>query len=259
MKKLTGMALGMLVLVPALAFSDSFTLRIGYSMPRGVTDSYMASHPDSLWTIELDQMSFSKTKFQGSTWGASYEYFASKNLSLVLAVDGYSKQVPGYYVEYGQFELDEGNFAFPAEYYSGYYIEHSFRVSNTPLMFSVKLLPMGRKSRVIPFLGGGGGVYFWAVRIYGETIDFSDPWIYPDPDLGDIEIYPVVFTDGRESGAAFGFHAFGGVQIPIAFRATIDLEARYHWASAPLNDWFLGFDDFDLGGLCLVAGFSYWF
>ncbi len=259
MKKLTVFALGLLLLVPSLAFSDSFSLRMGYFMPHALSDTYLASHPDSLWAIEFDQMSFSKNKFRGTIFGVGYEYFVGKNLSLAISVDTYSKQVPGYYTEYGQFELDEGNFAFPAEYYLGDIIEHAFRVHSTPLQLSVKITPLGRKTRLIPFFGGGAGLYLWGVRIYGETIDFSDPWIYADPELGDVDIYPVVFTNGRESGTAFGWHAFAGIQIPIGFRATLDAEARYHSAKAKLQEWFQGFDDFDLGGLALTVGFNYWF
>ena len=259
MKKLTGLALGLLLLVPSIAFSDSFSLRIGYFMPHALSDSYLASHPDSLWAIEFDQMSFSKKKFQGTSLGFSYEYFVGKNLSLAFTVDSYNKSVPGYYVDYVQFGLDEGDFAFPFEFYDGDVIQHAFSVSSTPLQVSLKITPLGRKTRLIPFVGGGAGLYFWSTRIYGQMINFSDPWVYTDPDLGDIEIYPVESVNGREKGSVIGYHAFAGFQIPIGFRATLEAEARYHWASATFDEWFQGFDKFDLGGLALTVGFNYWF
>lgn len=257
MKKLTIIAAGLLLLVPALAFSDTFTLRMGYFMPGASTN--LTLHPDSLWAIEFNQMSFSKKKFQGSMLGLGYEYFVGPYLSLAFTVDSYTKNRPGYYVDYVQFALDEGDFAFPYEYYDGGIIEHAFAVSSTPLQLSVKFLPLGRKARLIPFIGGGAGLYFWSVRLQGEMVDFSDPWIYTDDVLGDIDIYPVGLVYGKERGQAFGAHAFGGFQIPIGFRATIDLEARYHWAKAKFDEWFVGFEDFDLGGLAISVGFSYWF
>jgi len=278
MKKFTGLALGLLLLVPSLAFSDSFSLRIGYFMPYALSDSYFPAHPDSLWTIEFEQMSFSKNKFRGSTFGLSYEYFVGKNLSLAFTLDSYSKSRPGYYVDYVQFEFEGGDsFAFPSEY-NGDFVEHAFGVSSTPLQFSVKLLPLGRKARLIPFLGGGGGIYFWRVKMYGQWIDFQpldefgDPedWFYDfetesaysnptDPALRDLAIFPVNSTNTRESGTVFGYHAFAGFQIPIGFRATLEAEARYHWAKAKFTEWFLDFDDFDLGGLAITLGFNYWF
>ena len=259
MKKFTGLALGLLLLAPSLAFSDSFSLRIGYFMPLALSDSYFPEHPNSLWTIEFEQMSFLKNKFRGSTLGLSYEYFVSKNLSLAFTLDSYSKSRPGYYVDYVQNTLTEGDFAFPFVDFYGDDIQHAFSVSSTPLQVSLKITPLGRKTRLIPFVGGGAGLYFYSVRIYGQMVNFSDPWVFTDPDLGDIDIYPVESVNGREKGSVFGYHAFAGFQIPIGFRATLEAEARYHWASATFDEWFLDFDDFDLGGLAITLGFNYWF
>jgi hypothetical protein len=259
MKKLTGLALGLLLLAPSLAFSDSFSLRIGYFMPLALSDSYFPEHPNSLWTIEFEQMSFLKNKFRGSTLGLSYEYFVSKNLSLAFTLDSYSKSRPGYYVDYVQNTLTEGDFAFPFVDFYGDDIQHAFSVSSTPLQVSLKITPLGRKTRLIPFVGGGAGLYFYSVRIYGQMVNFSDPWVFTDPDLGDIDIYPVESVNAREKGFVFGYHAFAGFQIPIGFRATIEAEARYHWAKAKFAEWFLDFDDFDLGGLAITLGFNYWF
>jgi hypothetical protein len=259
MKKLTGLALGLLLLAPSLAFSDSFSLRIGYFMPYALSDSYFPDHPDSLWTIEFEQMSFLKNKFRGSTFGLSYEYFVGKNLSLAFTLDSYSKSRPGYYVDYVQNTLTEGDFAFPYVDFYGDDIQHAFSVSSTPLQVSLKITPLGRKTRLIPFVGGGAGLYFYSARIYGQTVNFSDPWVFTDPDLGDIDIYPVESENAREKGSVFGYHAFAGFQIPIGFRATIEAEARYHWAKAKFAEWFLDFDDFDLGGLAITLGFNYWF
>jgi hypothetical protein len=258
MKKLTVIAAGLLLLVPTLAFSDTFSFRLGYFMPGASTN--LMTHPDSLWAIEFNQMSFTKSKFQGSMLGFGYEYFIGPYVSLAFSLDSYTKNRPGYYVDYGQFDLGENEyFAFPYEYYDANIIEHAFAVSSTPLQLSVKLLPLGRKARLIPFVGGGAGLYFWSVRLQGEMIDFSDPWIYTDEVLGDVTVYPVNVVYGKERGQTFGFHAFGGLQVPIGFKATIDLEARYHWAKAKFDEWFVGFEDFDLGGLALSVGFSYWF
>lgn len=257
MKKLTVLAAGLLLLVPALAFSDSISLRLGYFMPRASTD--IGLHPDSLWAIEFDQMSFTPEKYRGTMFGFSYEHFVGKNLSLAFTLDSYSKNRPGYYVDYVQNTLDEGDFAFPYADFLGDDIQHAFSVSSTPLQVSLKITPLGRKTRLIPFVGGGAGLYFWSVRIYGQMINFADPWIYTDDVLGDIDIYPVEGVNGREKGSVFGYHAFAGFQIPIGFRATFEAEARYHWAKAKFDEWFQGFEDFDIGGLALTVGFNYWF
>ncbi|MEN6559905.1 MAG: hypothetical protein ABFD52_03925 [Acidobacteriota bacterium] len=257
MKKLTILAAGLLLLVPTLAFSDSVQFRLGFFMPQFSTDP--TAHPDSLWAIELSQMSFNKSDYRGAMLGAAYDYFLGKNISLSLALDTFNRSQYGYYRDWVLNSLDEGDFAFPYEYYMGNDIAHSFRVTSTPLQLSVKLLPLGRRAKLVPYFGGGASLVFWSVRMFGDMVNFADPWVYPDPELGDVDIYPVESVLGRESGASFGWHAFGGFQIPIGYRTTIEAEVRYHSVKAKLDNWFAGFEPLDLGGLALTAGLSYWF
>ena len=266
MKKLIVLAAGLALLVPSLAFADSFSLRTGYFWPRAVSSSYLAQHPNSLWSIELTQMTFNPENFNGWLWGASYERFLGPKFSLQLSFDTYYQREFGDYWDYDQTEFDEGWFAFPVDMEPSditdwYYISHEFKVTSTPVMLSLKLSPFGRKSRIIPFVGGGVGVYFWSAGIFGEMVDFSDDtWYYPDPVYGDIQVYPVIPVSAHETEASIGYHAFGGIQIPIGFRSTIDVEARYHWAVGHFDDpSFVDFDGFDLGGISVLVGFTFWF
>jgi len=265
MKKLIIIAAGLALLVPSPAFADSFSLRIGYFMPSALSQSYMDRYPDSLWAIEFSQMTFQFKDFRGSMLGGSYERFFGPNFSLVLAVDTFSRQRMGDYWDYDQTEFVEGWFAFPvdlepADITDWYYISHSFKVTSTPVMLSLKFSPLGRKAKLIPFVGGGAGLYFWSAGLYGEMVDFSDPWIYTDPLLGDIDVYPVIPVNSRETGISIGYHAFGGFQFPIGYRATIDAEVRYHWAKGRFDGpWFVDFPEFNVGGLTATVGFSYWF
>jgi len=284
MKKLIALAAGLALIVPTLAFADSFSLRIGYFMPSALSNSYLAGHPDGLWGIEFYNMTYALKDFRGRTLGASYERFLGPNFSLVLSVDSFSRRRQGDYYDYDQTAFTDTWFAFPIDeeppvIEDWYYISHSFRVSSTPLQLSVKFTPLGRKVRFIPYIGGGAGVNFWSVQLYGEMVnfapvdDFGDriDWFYDyetdsaysnpaDLALRDLPIYPVESVNGRERGLALDLHTFIGVQFPIGYRATIDAEARYHWAKGKFNDdWFVGFEDFELGGLALTVGFSYWF
>ncbi|MGB8958229.1 MAG: hypothetical protein WCC00_04365 [Candidatus Aminicenantales bacterium] len=259
MKKLTVIALGLLLLIPSLAFSDSITLRLGYFFPKALSDSYLINHQDSLWAIEFDNMSFLPKDYRGGTVGIGYDYFLSKNISLALSVDAYNKSNVGFYRDWVVNTVDQVDFAFPSELYFGGDIVHSFRVTITPVELSLKLLPLGRRARIIPYVGGGASMVFYGARMFGDTVNFADPWIYTDPDLGDVDIYPVEPVASRDNGTAFGWHAFGGIQFPIGYRATIEAEARYRSAKGRFNGLFQGFDDFELGGLALTAGISYWF
>jgi hypothetical protein len=258
MKKMTVLAAALLVLAPTLAFSDTLSLRFAYFMPAFQTD--IQKYPDSLWAIELDQMSFQKNDFRGSMFGLSYEYFMTKQISLVLSVDTFKKDQFGSYLDYVMFSFEEGDFAFPFEYYDGSSITHAFGSSITPVQIGLKISPLGRKTRLIPYLGGGLGFTFWSVRLFGETIDFADDsWVYDDPDLGEVQIYPVDYSGARERDVQFSYHAFAGFEFPVGYRITFLAEARYHYAQAMLKSAFEGFDKFDLGGLAITAGFNFWF
>jgi opacity protein-like surface antigen len=267
MKKTTVLAAALFLLVPTLAFSDSISIRAGFYLPRGVTGSYLNAHPDSLWTIELDQMSFAPRDYNAGIVGFSYDYFVGKYVNLSLSLDAYNHSEVGFYLDWVVNSLDEGDFAFPYEYYLGNDIQHSFRVTVTPLQLSLKVLPLGRRTRVVPYVGGGASLFFWNIRMFGDMIDFNPvdelgnpvQYYYPDPELGDVVIYPVFAMASHESGTTFGWHALGGVQVPIGYRATIDAEARYHSARANLHKLFQGFDTFELGGWEFTVGLSYWF
>lgn len=267
MKKMTVLAAALLVLAPTLAFSDSLSLRFAYFMPAFQTD--IQKYPDSLWAIELDQMSFQKNDFRGSMFGLSYEYFMTKQISLVLSVDTFKKDQFGYYRDYVKYSFVEGDFAFPGDLYEGDRINHSFGYSVTPVQFGVKISPFGRKTRLIPYFGGGLGLAFWSVRLTGEMIDFGNlEWVYDDPELGEIQIFPLLEGEdpefpytifGKEKGAQFSSHAFAGFEFPVSYRVTFLAEARYYFAKTLISPGFEGFDEFDLGGLAITAGFNFWF
>jgi len=255
MKKTIIAAVALALLLPAMSFADIFTLKVGYFLPKADKD-----YPDSIWGIEFDQMSFKKKDFNQAVLGIGYEHFLSKQLSLCLSLEVYSKSKLGIYNDYVGYSFDEGEFAFPYEYYVGDYdIDHSFDVSITPIQLSLKLAPGGRRTWLIPYVGGGVGLYIYHAALRGLIIDFSDPWIYDDEELGEVDIYPINQSLISETRVAVGYHAFGGFMIPIGDRMTIELEGRYHFAKGSFKEDFQDFDKFDLSGPVFSAGINYWF
>ena len=260
MKRKLILLTALFLLVPGLVFSDTVSFKVGYFIPRAQSD---------LWEIELDQMTFNKSNFQNTNFCFAYEYFIAPQLSLVLGVDSFYKKKVGNYLDvvgiYRENLGTDTDFAFPGEYYQGDFApSHLFSVSITPIQLSLKLTPVGRRDKIIPYVGGGVGLYIWSVRLQGDMVDFDDEWFYEDPDLGDVAIYPIWATDAREENRiAFGFHVFGGIMIPFARRITLDVQFKYNLAKGNFSDdpvtGFVGFDPFDLGGYQISAGINYWF
>ncbi|HYA48411.1 MAG TPA: hypothetical protein VEG35_01825 [Burkholderiales bacterium] len=270
MKKLTVLIAGLIFLIPSLSFADMLTLRLGYYMPKAFDSTYLASHPDSLFAIELNQMSFPASDFRGSILGGGYEFFLNRYVSFAISVDTFTKENGGYYRDWVGYTLDttdlQGDYAFPysTAYPGDWEIRHSFHVSMTPVQFSLKFTPLGRKTRIIPYVGGGVGAYFLNARISGEMADFSSGVLINDsnhPELGDFYIYPVDFVNAHETRLVLGEHLFAGLMVPIGYRLTLEAEARYHFAKADFRTAFPAIDygPIDLSGVSISIGINYWF
>jgi opacity protein-like surface antigen len=271
MKKAVVLSLALFLFAPSLAFSNILTFKLGLFFPAFKSD---------LWETEFENMSFKKSDYYGSNFGFAFDYFVTRQLSLVLSIDFYSKNKLGYYKGYVGYSADTlgttDDYAFPDTYRGEYDPSHSFNVSITPIQLSLKLLPLGRGGKLIPYIGGGVGFYLWSVRLYGDLIDFSPepPWYYnsstgelhqtdnPDP-ADDGPVYPInpgaYYTDVRErTRIATGYHGFAGIMYPIANRMTIELEFKYNFVKGELKN-FLDFQRFDLGGYQISIGINYWF
>ena len=251
MKKTIGVAAILILMLPTLGFSGALSFRVGYFVPRAQTD---------LWTIEFENMTFQKSDFQTTTMGIYYEHFLTRQLSLMIGVDSYNKIRLGDYRDYVGYSFEEGDFAFPAQYYDGSPISHNFSVSITPVQVSLKLTPLGRRSGFIPYVGGGATLFIWSVKLLGSMVDFTDEWFYEDPDLGDVPIYGIYDVWARaENRFSVGFQGFAGFMIPFARRLAFEAEFKYNFGKGGLGESFPDFDDFDLGGYQISLGINYWF
>ena len=273
MKKSVLLFLTLILLTPGLAFSEFITIKIGFFIPDAKSD---------LWQDEFDNMNFGRSHFYNSNFCFTYEYFATKQLSFTLGIDPYYKNKSGDYIGfigYGSLyvpDLDEVfDFAFPDDYGGEDFIpRHNFNVSITPIQFSLKLYPRGRQGKILPYIGGGVGLYIWYVKLQGDLIDFADEMYYnevtgvlhkynPVPDE-DIAIYPVYIADLQETNRfTIGYHAFAGIMLPIAQRFTFEVEFKYNYAKGNFKKGddavFIGYEAFDMSGYQVSLGLNYWF
>lgn len=255
MKKTFVLAAALILLVPSLSLANTLTLRLGYYFPAA------KGGPDSLWDIEFQQMSFKKADFRGTILGFSYEHFLSKNLSLALTVDTYNKKKAGVYNDYSGITVDNEDWAFSLDDIEGdFNVAHSFNVSLTPIEASLKILPLGRRTQLIPYFGGGAGMYLWSVNLRGSIINFDITDQFLDANDNPLTGYAIEYADLEERNRiSFGYHVFGGIMYPIGNRLTLEAEFRYRAVKGEFKDAFLGFEDFDLGGYTATVGFNYWF
>lgn len=250
MKKLFILIAAALIVLPILGFSDTFTFRVGYFFPRAHSD---------LWDSQFENLSLTRTDYQSTVFGISYEHSFNPYLSVELAADTYSKTKSGFYRDWVGYTLTEGDFAFPESEFNGAFsLIQTFSVSFLPIQVSVKITPLGRRGGFIPYFGGGAALNIWSVRIYGDMVDFSDPWIYTDP-LGDVTIFPVYIVDARDNTmTSVSYQAFAGVMIPVGVRMTLDGGFRYFIGKGTMEH-IVGFQPIDFNGFQITLGLNYWF
>jgi opacity protein-like surface antigen len=249
MKKCLILSLSLILLAPSLAFSDIFTFKGGYLQLQMKSD---------LWDTEFENMDFRKKDYYDTSFGLGYEYFINRQVSFVLSVEWYDKAKTGIYNNFVGETIEGDNYAF--DYGAGFEIEHVFSVSIVPIQASLKLMPYRRAGTIIPYIGGGIGLYLWNVRIQGEMVNFNESESFYDPGRDeDVEGYTIYPADAEENRISVGFHAFAGIMVPLVRRVTLDIEAKYNYAEGTLKDSFQGFEPFDLSGFQVTAGLSLWF
>jgi hypothetical protein len=131
-------------------------------------------------------------------------------------------------------------------------IEQSTSLKMLQITGSIRfaLTPRGRDvsrfawvpSRVVPFVGAGGGVLRYDFLQRGDFVDFQDASVFSD-----------VF---RSNGWTPSLHGFGGVDIQLFRGLYGTIEGRYTKASAGLSDDFVDFDPIDLSGFRVSAGIN---
>jgi opacity protein-like surface antigen len=138
-------------------------------------------------------------------------------------------------------------------------ILQSTRLTQVPVLFSLKLYPIGRgeqiggyawiRKRVVPYLGGGIGATYYELKQEGDFVDKGDPNV-----MGDETIFTDVFVS---DGWGFSQHVFLGLDVKLTRNLGLILEGRYDWAKADIKGSFVGFDPIDLNGAKLLIGVNW--
>ncbi len=252
MKKHLILIAAVLIALPALGFSDTFSFRVGYFFPRADNSK------GSLWKTQFENLTLTRTDYQATIFGISYEHSFNPYLSVEVGADTYSKTKSGFYNDWVGYSLTDGDFAFPvSEFQGSFSLIQTFSVSILPIQVSLKVTPLGRRGGFIPYFGGGAALNIWSVRIYGDMVDFSDP--RPHYPVGDVTIYPVYIVDARDSTKLnVSYQAFAGVMIPVGVRMTIDGGFKYIIGKGTLKK-IQDFKPMDFDGFEITLGINYWF
>ena len=119
-------------------------------------------------------------------------------------------------------------------------IEQELKLRIVPITATVRVLPLGRRAAVQPYVGGGIGIFNWRYSETGDFIDFTLP------------NRPVFRDTFAQSGTSIGPVAVFGLRVPFS-GGSVGGEVRYQKAEGDLDE-----RDF-LGPKIDLSGFHYLF
>ncbi len=165
--------------------------------------------------------------------GIEYQRFLNQHLGFVASSTFFTSETDQSYLDF----VDE----------DGFLIFHTTELEVTTLTVGL-VANLARRDRVIiPYVGAGGGFYFWRLSEFGDFIDFG---------LFDLGIFNDFF---EEDGAELGWYWQAGLEVPLAPNLSVFGDARWVRAEADLGGDFLGLGDLDLSGRTLSAGVTWSF
>jgi hypothetical protein len=208
------------------AFSDSITITGSYFMPRGHSDIFDQNERET---------TFRTNDLNGFGAGFQYDHFIGNFVNIGAGVSFYDQNT----------DVIDNDFEFP----NGDQIVRNIALQIVPLEVNFHFLPAGREVPVIPYFGGGAGVYFWEYRERGDFV------------LDRLTNPHVVTGRADSSGTDGGWHVEGGVQIPFSRSATAVAEVKYFKAHGDLDrsSFDPSFQPIDLSNLVISGGVSFWF
>lgn len=204
-------------------------LRAGAALP---------SANDDLHNLFMREFTLDRGDFRSAMLGADLSFAINPRLDLSVGVS-YSESDRR--SEYRDWVVD-GPGDVP--------IQQETRVRRIPLTAGVKFYPIERgrsisryawvPNNVLPYAGAGAGIMFYRVELDGEFVD-EDEFIVHD--------YL------QSSGNAPMVNLFGGMEWWAHPRFGLNVEGRYHLASANLDrDFSTDFEKINLRGFQLTAG-----
>ncbi len=170
------------------------------------------------------------SEFNGFTFGGEYLVGLGPIFEGELGVGYYSKTVP---TSYANFTDQSGN-----------EIQQDLRLRIVPFTATVRWLPLGRRAGIVPYIGGGVGVFAYRYSETGSFLDSTDNSIFTANFVG--------------SGTATGPVIVGGVRFPVG-TVVVGGEIKYQNAKGNLSTTDFLAPKIDLTGVnyLLTVGFRF--
>lgn len=236
MRDTTWMAMAAVGLVLAASAAEAQTyrryggdnelrFRVGLLTPAGESD---------YWRENAQVFTGEAEDFEDIALGADFRFGLGDRLGLIVSGDLFEGEEAQAYLDF----VDA----------RGADIFHTTTLDVSSLTAGLVFNILPRGSRIVPYVGAGGGFYFWTLTEEGDFIDFGDP--------AGPTIFNALFED---DGEALGWYALAGIDVPLGVRWSLFAEGRWHNVEDTLAGDFAGFGDLDLSGRQITLGASWRF
>jgi hypothetical protein len=212
------------VWTPTASAQQSVNLLVGGFTPsamdsRGTTDVLFQDAADGQVTLNRAN-GIDVSEFNGWSLNGEYLFALGRYAEGGLGVGFYQKTVPTVYSDVVHGDGSE--------------IVQDLKLRIVPFSATVRLLPLGHRAAIQPYIGGGVNVYVWHYSETGEFVD-STGLIFADS----------LVASGGEVGPVF----LGGVRVPFGpFGVGGEIRWQHGKADLPADEHFLG-STVDLGGI----------
>jgi hypothetical protein len=190
---------------------------------------FLPTMNSDLWEDNLNNLAFRKQDMLAGYYGAEYEQFLGHYLSLSVEGGYYKKEFFSLYKDY-TYQNDDP-------------IYQNMSLEITSLEVGFKLYPLGHNEKFYPYIGAGGGMYYWKYEQWGDFVDFEENTIMQDQYLE-----TSTYSPGVNVKAGFVLRPSRGLGI--------SLEGRYQYVKGDLSQFFQGFEKFDLSGFSATVGMN---
>lgn len=209
-----------------------FAVRGGYSLTSANSDIY---------DFYIENLTLEKSDFNQGLFGVDFGWVINPRVEMIFGFEYLTTTANS-----------EDRYFVDGE---GAPITQQTRLRQAPLYakLRVNLVERGKQigsyswvpSKVVPYVGGGGGFTWWELYQFGDFVDYTDLTIF--------------YEEFVSQGWAFTYSVFGGVDFSLTPAVGLLFQAEYAWAKDNLAPAFAGFDPIDLSGLRISFGVNFRF
>jgi hypothetical protein len=226
---------GAFVATPSASAQQSVNFFLGGFVPAPLDSRGNFTNGISNDQIVLDQnfLAFRFNSFDGVTFGGEYLVAIGDFIDAGASIGYFQQTVPAFDVNFSNA--------------NGSNIVADLKLRIVPFTATARVLPLGHRAPVVPYVGGGIAIYGWRYSESGQFVDYTPPVGRTPP------TFNATFAG---SGSAVGPVVLGGVRVPIGPMAP-GFEVRWQGGKGDLpgNQSFSG-TKIDLGGINYLFTFE---